>query len=270
VNDMKSNAVLPTLVLLLSNTCSSSAFVPAAIHRSLSPSTVTVTAASSGSGVAEESSAAAAEDSSLNEESAVNVDAKAIAEARKRLLLREEEKNLPPLLRNMVAERRSFELNLGRAMDTLRKDYPDMLRREPNYEVYAKDISVVDPSGVQIRGLSGYKSSFKFLQTFLRLVYQPEKSTVQHRMVYDWARSSIRMSWNAELISKVSLGGDKNALFIDGISVYKLDALSGKIIEHKVEKLMINNIPVQPPYGIFAALKGGEMQGMVPIGVGAI
>jgi hypothetical protein len=241
-------------------------------RRVSSPSTVTVTAASSG--IAEESSAAATEDSSYEEEeTGVKLDAKAVSEARKRLLLREEEQSLPPLLRNMVAERRSFELNLGHAMDTLRKDYPEMLRREPNYDIYSEDISVVDPSGVQIRGLAGYKSSFKFLHSFLRLVYHADKSTVQHRMVYDWARSSIRMSWNAELVSKVSIGNDKNALFIDGISVYKLDAVSGKIIEHKVEKLMINNIPLQPPYGIFAALTGGEMlgnQGRIPVGVGAM
>lgn len=39
--------------------------------------------------------------------------------------------NLPPLLQDMVEERREFELNLGKAMDTLRKDYPDMLHKSP-------------------------------------------------------------------------------------------------------------------------------------------
>lgn len=39
--------------------------------------------------------------------------------------------SLPPLLQNMADERREFEMNLGKAMDTLRKDYPTMLHKTP-------------------------------------------------------------------------------------------------------------------------------------------
>ena len=38
---------------------------------------------------------------------------------------------LPPLLQDMVNERRNFEMNLGKAMDVLRKDYPYMLYKTP-------------------------------------------------------------------------------------------------------------------------------------------
>lgn len=38
---------------------------------------------------------------------------------------------LPPFLQEMVNERRNFEINLGRAMDALRKDYPYMLYKTP-------------------------------------------------------------------------------------------------------------------------------------------
>ena len=38
---------------------------------------------------------------------------------------------LPPVLQEMVDERRNYELNLGKAMDTLRKDYPELLRKKP-------------------------------------------------------------------------------------------------------------------------------------------
>ena len=40
-------------------------------------------------------------------------------------------RSLPPLLKNMADERREFEVNLGKAMDTLRKDYPNMLHKQP-------------------------------------------------------------------------------------------------------------------------------------------
>ena len=39
--------------------------------------------------------------------------------------------NLSPFLKDLVVERRGFELNLGKAMDVLRKDYPYMLRESP-------------------------------------------------------------------------------------------------------------------------------------------
>ena len=39
--------------------------------------------------------------------------------------------SLPPFLQDMADERRDFELNLGKAMDTLRKDYPNMLHKTP-------------------------------------------------------------------------------------------------------------------------------------------
>jgi hypothetical protein len=50
-----------------------------------------------------------------------------------------------------------------------------------------------------------------------------------------------------------------------------MDSESGKIVEHKVEKLLVNNIPVTPPYGILTTLReelmhpGGQR---IPVGVG--
>jgi hypothetical protein len=42
---------------------------------------------------------------------------------------------------------------------------------------------------------------------------------------------------------------------VDGISHYKLDPQSGKIVEHQIDKLMINNSKVEPPYGIFSLVQ---------------
>ena len=38
---------------------------------------------------------------------------------------------LPPVLRDIVDERNEFRLNLGHAMDVLKQDYPEILRRAP-------------------------------------------------------------------------------------------------------------------------------------------
>jgi hypothetical protein len=93
-------------------------------------------------------------------------------------------------------------------------------------------------------------------------------NSLQFRMVYDMPRSSIRISWNAVLVPKV-LG---RPFYVDGISYYQLDRVSGKIVEHRVEKLMINNTPVAPPYGILSILQqdafGVGRPAGVPVGAG--
>jgi hypothetical protein len=39
--------------------------------------------------------------------------------------------NLSPFLQEMVDEQRELQMNVGKAMDTLRKDYPYFLKRAP-------------------------------------------------------------------------------------------------------------------------------------------
>mmetsp|Transcript_37623 Transcript_37623/g.82394 ORF Transcript_37623/g.82394 Transcript_37623/m.82394 type:complete len:287 (-) Transcript_37623:117-977(-) len=179
---------------------------------------------------------------------------------------------LPSILQDIVDERREFEINLGRAMDTLRKDYPHILHRAPEFSIYHDDISVVDPSGVQLSGLNSYKQSFRFAQSVASVFYDRQKSMITHRMVYDWARQSIRISWNAMIVPKV-VGNRRNALYVDGVSMYKLDTASGKIIEHRIENIIVNNKPLSPPYPIqdllTSALLGSGVDRRVPAGVGA-
>ena len=78
------------------------------------------------------------------------------------------------------------------------------------------------------------------------------------------------MSWNAVIVPKV-VGNRRNALYLDGASLYKLDAVSGKIIEHKIENVILNNTPLSPPYPtqmlLASALLGTDRR--VPAGVGA-
>ena len=39
--------------------------------------------------------------------------------------------DLPPVIQQIVDERREFQVNLGKAMDTLRKDMPDIITKQP-------------------------------------------------------------------------------------------------------------------------------------------
>lgn len=140
-----------------------------------------------------------------------------------------------------------------------------------DFSIYDESIILMDPSGVQLKGLEKYKSGFAFFQTFVGFWFSQSKSGLQYRMVYDFCRSSIRISWHAVLVPKVPLG---RPLYVDGISYYSIDRTSGKIVEHKIEKLIMNNTPVTPPYGILSllqqdALRLHQPQG-VPVGIGAM
>ena len=175
---------------------------------------------------------------------------------------------LPDILQEIVDERREFELNLGKAMDVLQKDYPNVLFKSPDFSIYHDQINVFDPSGVMLSGLGSYRQSFRFVQGIVGMIYDTEKSSVSHRMIYDFARSSIRISWNAVLFPK-GWGNRRNALYVSGISIYKLDGPSGKIIEHKVDNLIVNDTPVSPPYGILTSLQGELIRPAgLPAGVG--
>jgi Uncharacterized conserved protein (DUF2358) len=96
------------------------------------------------------------------------------------------------LVGEMVESQREFEINLGRAVDTLKRDYPKLLTRDPDWKIYHDDLEVIDPTGVSLHGLSNYKRAFSFIHAVVYMFYCEEKSGLTFRTVYDWARKSIR------------------------------------------------------------------------------
>lgn len=149
---------------------------------------------------------------------------------------------------------KEFELHVGKALDTLRSDYPKLLTTLPDLSIYDRNIEVVDPSGVKVHGLKTYQNSFRLLQGLVRFLYCPGRSTMSFRMCFDKARRNIRIHWNAAVVPREVFGGSRSTLHVDGISVYELDQKSGNIVQHRIEQLLINNMPVQPKEGVIAAL----------------
>lgn len=171
---------------------------------------------------------------------------------------------------SMIADsEKEFEVNLGRAVDTLKSDYPKLLTDDPSWNIYHADLEVVDPTGVSLHGLENYKKAFSFIHGVVKWFYCEEKSALTSvRLGYDWARKCIRVSWNVEMVPKMIYGGTRNTLYVDGISEYYLDRASGLINEHKVSHLLINNQAVEPERGIFHALaemSPVEGEGGIPV-----
>jgi hypothetical protein len=129
-----------------------------------------------------------------------------------------------------------------------------MLTQNPDFSIYDPQIEVVDPKGITLHSLKSYKTSFQFLHMVVNLFYNPHESHLTFRLIYDTARKSIRVSWNAILIPRIGGGDIRHALHVDGISVYEFDKNSGLINQHRVEHLLINDAPVEAPHGIFRAI----------------
>lgn len=152
-------------------------------------------------------------------------------------------------------DKNEFEMHVGRALDTLRRDYPKILLEDPDYAIYDPRVVVVDPSGVRVRGLTAYKNAFRLLHTLVRILYCPSKSGISMRLCYDQARCVIRIHWNAYVVPREIFGGSRTTNHVDGISVYEFDRFSGNITEHRFERLLINDAPVTPEEGVIAALQ---------------
>jgi hypothetical protein len=96
-------------------------------------------------------------------------------------------------LSQIVDNQKEFEINLGRAIDTLRSDYPTLLTNNPSWHIYHKQLEVIDPSGVSLMGLENYKMAFSFIHGVVKWFYCEEKSALTSiRVGYDWARKCIR------------------------------------------------------------------------------
>uniref|UniRef100_A0A7S2WID0 Uncharacterized protein n=1 Tax=Eucampia antarctica TaxID=49252 RepID=A0A7S2WID0_9STRA len=165
-----------------------------------------------------------------------------------------------PLSDVQSEKQRQFELKLGKVMDTLKKDYPDILKSDPDYSIYDDEIDVIDPSGVKLHSLKNYKGFFSLMHTVVSMFYCPQESRIQFKLAYDWARKSIRVSWNVVLRPRLHIGNN-NDLYINGISVYEMNTQSGLLTQHRVEHLLINNAPVTEAEGIFVTIRNMATNG---------
>lgn len=160
-------------------------------------------------------------------------------------------------------DRQEFEMQVGRAMDTLRDDYPVFLEKDLDYSIYHSDLELIDPSGVHLHGVKNYENAIRLVHTMVGIFYCPDASDVKYRMCFDKARQNIRIHWNARVVPKAIFGGYKTTLHVDGISIYELDRMSGTITQHRLERLVMNDDHVTPENGVFAALRMQAIQSQV-------
>ena len=159
-----------------------------------------------------------------------------------------------------------YELNRGRVVDTLRRDYPKLFKEEPDLSIFTEGIELHDPTGVRLRGIKNYKRMFDTLRFLRRTAMQDAEVT--YRLVA--TDGSVRAPplrpppplldppfplrprprphlpppprgarpWSAKIWARdPALGlhsfGASRPLHLDGISAYDLDA--GMVKAHRLK-----------------------------------
>jgi len=134
-----------------------------------------------------------------------------------------------------------YQLNLGKTIDTLRHDYPNILSQKPDFSIFTKNVELFDNSGKLLGGLGKYERVFKMLR-FLRSTTMSAAEVTYRLVVQD---STIRVRWCAKLWMRDPLAGlsglgkDAGMLHqLDGISVYELDS-DGLVRLHRLEHIAL-------------------------------
>jgi hypothetical protein len=118
-----------------------------------------------------------------------------------------------------------YQLQVNRAMETLKKDLPTLFERDISYEIYAKDIYFRDPVN-KFKGKFNYHIIFWTLRFHARLFFtqiyfdlHDVSQTAQDTILANWTvRGVLRVPWKARI-------------FFNGYSTYTLNK-DGLIYNH--------------------------------------
>lgn len=118
-----------------------------------------------------------------------------------------------------------YQLQVNRAMETLKKDLPTLFEKDISYEIYTKDICFRDPVN-KFKGKFNYHIIFWTLRFHARLFFtqidfdlHDVSQTAQDRILANWTvRGVLRVPWKARI-------------FFNGYSTYTLNK-DGLIYNH--------------------------------------
>jgi len=135
-----------------------------------------------------------------------------------------------------------FELNLGRAQDTLNAffDNGNFAYEEEGFdEIYTKNLIFTEPMGMSIEGLQNYKNIFKALRAF-RTVMMNDVD-VRHKLRYEPSQKKIMVTWYSTWTMRTGA-----TTHVDAVSYFYLNDL-GFVYKHEVDRVMVDGVMKSPP-----------------------
>jgi hypothetical protein len=176
---------------------------------------------------------------------------------------------------------KEFELNRGLAVDTLLQDYPYLFVKSPDFSIFRKDVILQDAQGFSVSGLQAYQLFFRIVRQVASTLFSAAQVSVILGDKYATDKSRIRLRWKVELNGRIASAeserknllrkmgfedsspepSSSDATFVEGISVYKLDA-KGMIISHTIQ---VTEPTMLAPLSAFRSLIPMSSQGsLVP------
>ncbi|KFK37418.1 hypothetical protein AALP_AA4G254600 [Arabis alpina] len=133
-------------------------------------------------------------------------------------------------------DKRSYYVNMGHAVRSIREEFPLVFYKEPNFDIYRDDIVFRDPMNT-FMGIENYKSIFWALRFHGRIFFRA--LCVDIVSVWQPTENVLMIRWTVHGIPR---GPWETRGRFDGTSEYKFDK-NGKIYEHKVDNIAINSPP---------------------------
>jgi len=165
-----------------------------------------------------------------------------------------------------------FDLNRGRAIDTLRRDYPLLFTTKPDLSIFTDDIELWDNRGMLASDLQAYERVFEVVRWFR--INGMDDAELTYRLAASPLDLQIRLRWNAKiwlrpspLLPMLGVTSDNNEpIQIDGVSVYDLNSF-GFINRHRLENLVMVGPWAGPELSLEGLLSLGG-QGLAVDGLG--
>lgn len=148
-----------------------------------------------------------------------------------------------------------FELNLGRCVDSLRSDFPEFMDRELDWSIYARNLEVVDPSGVRVTGVPAYKQVMSAIRMIRKVAF--DDASVTFRLRYDWVGKRLIVQWYSHWLWK----GSHTPLHVDAVSYFDLNE-DGLVDRHHIDRVIVNGKDATPPYGMRSIFARMAVRGM--------
>jgi len=153
-----------------------------------------------------------------------------------------------------------WRLDLGHAIDVLRRDVPAMINSysyEPDYAIFSQDVIFEDarlPS-FRLEGLEAYKTTIDMFRWSLRAACDRHKMQVMsispplNGVIYMrwrlqvWPKDPLgpakdffsRETWSWHSLPLYGYGAASEPTIIDGYSTYEIDPWTAKIVKHAIE-----------------------------------
>ena len=139
-----------------------------------------------------------------------------------------------------------YQLNLGKAIDALRRDYPTLLTDEPDITIFSPDIELMGRSGrVAVQGIEQYKATLRLVR-LVRNATMTHDEVTQRIVVSDGV---IRVRWHAKLWMRAALAAmflpstlvhERALLTVDGVSRYDVND-AGMVYRHGFENIIMSS-----------------------------